>query len=410
MQPGDFRDRYAIVGVGLTPTARSHAPGMSAVSLEAWGARLAIEDAGLGRGEIDGAIHTMMATPHPPAQWTDGFSRILGLQPNFYLSVHRGGQAAHNGLLLATQALRLGLAKYVVIACGLPAMSGRSAATSFSDHTADLGVSMADFLTTGLEIVGFDAGKSAATIHGFMASRHMYEYGTTAEQLGAVALAMRQWACLNPDARFYGHPATMADYLSSPFVVEPLRAMDCCVRSDLGGAIVVTTAERARDLPHAPIYIKGLGLGDQARKQWWEKTNYVQLDAAFAARDAFREAQVTWQDIDVAQWYDCFTTEVIFYAEDYGLCAKGEGGAYVESGALGPGGSFPVNTYGGLLSGMYLFDFPGVVEAVVQLRGDGGARQIPDAVLALTNGHGGEMVTPGMCSSHATMILGSTKS
>jgi acetyl-CoA acetyltransferase len=407
---GGFRDCFAIAGVGLTPTARVGAPGMSGLMLEAWAARLAIEDAGLRREDIDGAVHTMMATPHPPAQWTDTYSRTLGLKPNFYLNVSRGGQAAHNGLILATQALALGLANYVIVSCGLPGRSASRAAPSeanANNPTSDVGVSMAEFITHGLGVVGFDAGATAATVHGFFASRHMHEYGTTAEQLGAVALAMREWACRNPEARFHGVPATIEDYLRSPYIIEPLRRMDCCVQSDLGAALVVTTAERAADLRCPPVYLKGVGIGDQARDQWWEKSNYTQVDAGFAARTAFNTAGVTLDDIDVAEFYDCFTTEVVFYVEDYGLCAKGEGGEYVASGALAPGGAFPLNTYGGLLSGMYLFDYPGVVEAVRQLRGEAGERQIEGAELALTNGHGGEMIMPGMCSSHATMVLGS---
>jgi acetyl-CoA acetyltransferase len=401
-----LRDRFAIVGCALTPTARDGAPGLSPLQLEAWAARLAIEDAGLRPADIDGAIHTMMATPHPPSQWNDTYSRTLGLRPNFYLNISRGGQTAHNGILLATQALSLGLATHVVVACGLAGRAGAPTRGTTDATTADVGLSMAEFLSTGLGVLGFDAGATAGTFHGFYASRHMHEFGTTAEQLGAVAVAARQWACLNPDARYYGRPTTLDEYLASPYIVEPLRIMDCCMRSDMGGALVLTTAERAGDLRRPPVYIKGLGLGDQAREQWWEKTHYTQVDAAFAAATAFREADVTLKDIDVAEWYDCFTTEMIFYAEDYGLCEKGEGGAFVESGALAPGGAFPTNTHGGLLSGMYLFDYPPVVEAVRQLRGEAGDRQVADVELAMTNGHGGEMVLPGMCAAHATMVLG----
>ena len=169
---------------------------------------------------------------------------------------------------------------------------------------------------------------------------------------------------------------------------------------------LVTTADRARSGPKPPVYLKGLGFGDQARKQWWDKSNYTQVDGAFAAKQAFAEAGENIWSIDVAELYDCFTMEIIFYLEDYGYCKKGEAGEFLRSGATRPGGSFPINTHGGLLSGMYLFDFPNVVEATRQLRGEAGDRQVPNAHLALTNGHGGEMVEPFMCSSHATMILG----
>src|SRR5262245_15155836 len=118
-----LRDKYAIVGIGMTPTAREHAPNTSGLMLEAWAARVALEDAGLTRGDIDGAVHGMMASPHPPSQWTDAYSRVLGLKPNIYMNIARGGQAAHNGILLATQLLNLGLANYVMVSCGLPGYS-----------------------------------------------------------------------------------------------------------------------------------------------------------------------------------------------------------------------------------------------------------------------------------------------
>jgi acetyl-CoA acetyltransferase len=237
-------------------------------------------------------------------------------------------------------------------------------------------------------------------------SRHQYEYGTKAEEIGAIAVSTRAWANLNPEARFYDRPLTLEDYMNSPFIVEPVRRADCCVQSDLGAAIIVTSSERAESLKQKPVYIKGIGIGDQAREQWWNKTNYTQVDAAFAGRQALTAAGVSLKDIDLAEMYDCFTTEVIFYLEDYGWCKKGEGGAFVAGGATAPGGSIPVNTFGGLLSGMYLFDFPNVVEAVRQLRGQAGDRQVKDAHVALTNGHGGEMISNYMCAAHATMITG----
>jgi acetyl-CoA acetyltransferase len=411
MTTHDFRDRFAIAGIGITPTSRSHAPGMSAMMLEAWAARIAIADAGLTRTDIDGAVHTMMGSPHPPAQWRDAYTRTLGLKPNFYLTVSRGGQAAHNGILLATQALALGLAEYVIVSCGLAGWStSHQTAARSVPGAGTIGLSFAGIKQFGLGNVGFDGAPAGAAIHGMMATRHMHEYGTTVEQLASVSIGRRKWAQLNPDARFYGRPADLGDYLAEPWVARPLRRMDCCVQSDLGAALVLTTSERAKSLRNPPVYIKGIGLGDHARAGWWDKTNYTTVDAAFAADHAFRLAGVTLDDIDVAELYDCFSTEVLIYMEDYGWCAKGEGGAFVASGATDPGGSIPVNTHGGLLSGMYLFDYPGVVEAVCQLRGHGGARQVAGAQIALTNGHGGEMVSPQMCAAHATMILGSVTS
>jgi acetyl-CoA acetyltransferase len=346
----------------------------------------------------------MMGSPQPPAQWIDAFSRVLGLQPAFYLNVSRGGQAAHNGILMAMAALENGLANYVVVACGLNGWSGPRGPDP--PPTAIRGGAFHGTLDFGLGRLGFDAG-NAATVHGFFASRHMHEFGTTEEQLGAVAVATRAWANINPDARFHDRTLSMDDYLAAPYVVRPLRVPDCCVQSDLGGAIVLTTAERAQDSQHAPIYIKGLGLGDQARALWWDKANYTSTDGAFAKEKAFADAGLELSDVDLALVYDCFTTEVVMYLEDYGWCDKGDGGTFAASGALAPGGSIPVNTHGGMLSGMYLLDFPNVIEAVRQLRGAAGERQVEGAKVALTNGHGGEMVMPGVCCSHAVMLLGS---
>jgi len=404
MNRKELKDRYAIVGAAATPTARSHAPDKSNLMLEAWAAKLAIEDAGLRRSDINGAVHTMMASPHPPMEGTDTYSRMLGLRPNFYMTVARGGQTAHNGILLATQMLSLGLADYVLVSC---AITGWSSSHVHRRTDGEIGLKVWPKPDYGLAATGWAAAAGAGSIHGMLASRHMHEYGTTHEQLGAVAIAARQWAALNPAARLTDRPLSMEQYLASPFVTEPLRTADCCVTSDLGAALVITTADRARDLAQTAVYIKGIGVGDQARSQWWDKTNYTRFDGGHAKQSAFREAEVSNDDIDVLELYDCFTTETLIHLEDYGFCAKGEGGAFVESGAIAPGGSLPVNTHGGQLAYGYLFDFPGVLEAVHQLRGSCGGRQVHNARLALTNGHGGEMLLPQMCSSHATMVLGS---
>ena len=203
----------------------------------------------------------------------------------------------------------------------------------------------------------------------------------------------------------YGRPITIDDYLNSRWVVEPYRLFDCCLQSDAGVAVVITTAERARDLPRQPVYVAGQGFGEHAREAFWDKTNYIKLDVAPAKAAAFKQAGIELKDVDVAEFYDCFTGEVVFQLEDYGWCAKGEGGPFVEAGNIAPGGTIPVNTGGGLMSGFYLFDYTGLAEGVRQLRGEGGDRQVKDAKIALVTGHGGEMVIPEMCSTHACTIL-----
>ena len=392
----DFRNQFAIVGVGVTPPPwRGKQASRKMLQVEA--ARLAIEDAGLRREDIDGAIHATVGSPNPSSTWVDSYARVLGIKSNFYWTISRGGSGAHLGVLLASQALSLGLANYVVVSDGI---------SMFSDVHGPEGRLTTGPRSYGEDLMGYSQGASAATFHAFLATRHMHEYGTTSAQFGAIAVAQRQWANLNPEAQYFDRPLTIEQHQASRFVIEPLHLPDCCLQSDIGASYVVTTAERARGLKKPPVYVMGIGAGDQGREQWWEKTNYTQLDSTFARDKAFRTAQVNLQDIDVAELYDCFTPEVLLYYEDYGWCRKGEGGAFAESGATAPGGSIPVNTYGGQLSGWYLFDFGHVIEAVRQLRGECEARQVAGAEVALTNGHGGELVRPSMCANHACMVLG----
>jgi len=245
----------------------------------------------------------------------------------------------------------------------------------------------------------------AASFHGLLATRHMHEYGTTSRQLGAVAVAERQWACLNPHAYMHGKPMTIEDHQSSPIVVWPYHLLDICLMSDGGTAFIVTTAERAKNLRKPPAYIMGIGFGEHMGKLWWDKTNCTTLAVEPAKKDALRIAGIELKDIDVAELYDCFTTEVLLQLEDYGWCKKGEGGPFVEEGHIGPGGDLPVNTGGGLLSSHHLGNLTCVAEAIKQMRGEGGNRQVKGAEIALATGHGGEIVSGEMCSIHSTLIL-----
>jgi acetyl-CoA acetyltransferase len=395
--------KFVIVGLGVV-TGRGLA--QSSRTLQAEAARRAIADAGLNKSDIDGAINAQGVGGSMPGGggWVDSYSRVLGLPAKFYWSMARGGTGSLIGLVAATRALETGMANYVVIACGDASWSdshGKLRAKAAGRGRAGRGN-----YTLGNEMLGFSGAATAGGIHAFFATRHMHEYGTTSEQFGAVAVSTRQWACLNPDAQMYGRPITIEDHQNSPLIVEPYHLLDCCLDSDAGVAIVVTTADRARELKQPPIYVLGTGFGDHARKMWWDKTNYTQLDVGPAREAAFRQAGIQLSDIDVAQMYDCFTAEVIFQLEDYGWCPKGQGGPFAVEGNIAPGGSIPVNTGGGLLSSYYLFDYTGMAEAIRQLRGECGDRQVKDAEIALVTGHGGEMLVPGMCSTHGCAILG----
>ncbi|KXX54208.1 thiolase C-terminal domain-containing protein [Rhodococcus sp. LB1] len=400
----EFRDKYAIVGVGVSPTARTGGQGKSAQQMEAWAIQRAIEDAGLERKDIDGAVHSSVQTI------TDAATRKLGLSPNFYFPIGRnaGGVA---GLMFATHALATGNAKYVSISLGLSWLSDvrRSRAKGAGSVEADRKFSIGRD-GGGLVDLGWTASPGAAAVHAFFASRHMHEFGTTFEQLGSVAVAQRKWANMNPEASLYEKTLTMEQYLDSRWVVHPYRLYDNCVVSDIGCAVIVTTAERAQELQQKPVYLKGIGFGDGAREAWWDKTNFVRTDGAHAKSVAFAEAGIGIDDVDVAELYDCFTGEMVLTVEDYGFCKKGEGGAFIESGATAPGGAHPMNTHGGMLSAYNCADLGNLIEATRQLRGSCGERQVEGAEIALVDGHGGEMILPYMVPITGAAVLGNEKS
>ncbi|MFC1815894.1 thiolase family protein [Thermodesulfobacteriota bacterium] len=394
----NFKDRFCIVGLGVTEVG--HLVGCTPQRLEIEAARIAIEDAGLTPQDIDAAIQ---AESNPGSgirpRYADAFPRMLGLPAKVYIpGVGRGGEVATMSILTATQLLSLGIAKYVLIA-------GARDDWSRSQKIRKEGRRGQSFMEMEGAWGRPFGNTAAATIHGLFATRHMHEYGTTSRQLGAVAVAERQWACLNPHAYMYGRPITIEDHQSSPIVVWPYHLLDICLISDSGTAFIVTTAERAKNLRKPPVYIMGIGFGEQLAQLWWDKTSYTTLAVETAKRDAFRMADIELKDIDVAEFYDCFTPEVIFQLEDYGWCKKGEGGPFVEEDHIGPGGDIPVNTGGGLLSSHHLGNLTCVSEAIIQMRGEGGERQVKDAEIALATGHGGEIVPGQMCSIHSTLIL-----
>jgi acetyl-CoA acetyltransferase len=400
----EFRDRFAIVGVGVSPTTRTGAEGKSAQQLEAWAVKRAIEDCGLRREDIDGAIHAAAQNG------SDAYSRKLGLSANFYYPIGRMAGAVA-GLFFATQALATGNANYVAVSLGLTwlTQSREAGVVGTADGGSDNKWGMHRD-GGGLVDAGWVPTPGASSIHAFLASRHMHEFGTTHEQLGAVALAHRAWANLNPEARYFERTLTMDEYLASPWVCHPYRRHDNCVVSDVGCAFIVTTAERARDLRQQPVFVKGVGFGDSARQAWWDRTNFIQTDGAHAKRVAFEQAGITMDDVDVAELYDCFTGEMILTIEDYGFCAKGDGGPFVESGATAPGGSHPMNTHGGLLSAFHCGDMGNVIEATRQLRGECEDRQVDGAEIALVDGHGWEMILPYMMPVSGAIVLGSHES
>jgi acetyl-CoA acetyltransferase len=238
------------------------------------------------------------------------------------------------------------------------------------------------------------------TSYALAAARHMHQYGTTRAQLAEIAVAARNWARLNPEA-FAREPLTVDEVLASRMISDPLTVRDCCLVTDGGGAYVLVRAERAKDLPKKPAYLLGAGAAHWHR-QISSMPDLTVTAATESGRRAYEMAGLGAQDVDVVELYDAFTINTLLFLEDLGFCGKGEGGAFVSGGRIAPGGALPVNTNGGGLScvhpGMYGIFL--LIEAVRQLRGEAGARQVQDAAVALAHGNG------GVLSSQITAILG----
>jgi len=389
--------QYAIVGLGVVAGQQ---PDRSERMIAAEAARLAIKDAGLTPKDIDGAIDLRRTGGGGDrASYVDAYSRILGLNNCFYFVVGRGGALAGLGIATALSFLDRGIAKYI---CIMGAVTDWSQAQGSRKH-GHRGMAHAEKAGYWGKAVG---DLRAVSHHSWMAARHMAVYGTTSRQLGAISVAERAWACKNPEAKMYGRPMTIEDHQNSPLVAEPYHLLDISLVSDGGIAFILTTADRAKDRPKPPVYVLGQGFGEISADLWWEKKNFTHMAVPRARDQAFGQAALTLDDVDCCEFYDCFTAEVLFQLEDYGFCKKGEGGPFVESGAIGPGGDIPVNTGGGLLSCYHLGDLTGMAESIRQLRGEAGERQIKDCNVVLTSGHGGELISPGMCSIHTSTLLG----
>jgi acetyl-CoA acetyltransferase len=381
--------RTAIAGLGVTAQGKVYDHNHIGFASEA--VRLALADAGLTRNDLDGLL------VNPGLSWGDmgmasfQLQQAMGLR-NLRLStsMNSGGATAGTMIQYAAEAIDDGLCTSV--ACVFsdaplkpPAPADQKAARSGSAAAYGFG--------RGLEAAYGQFGVNA--MYAMVARRHMHLYGTSSDHLGAIAVAARQWANRNPAAQFHAVPLSLEDYHRSRWVVEPFHLFDCCLVSNGGLAVIVTSAKRARDLRRPPVYIRGMGQGHPGG----DPAETLTSGAPLAKQTAFAMAGITLDDIDVAELYDCYTFTVLVTLEDYGFCKKGEGGAFVAEGRIAPGGTLPVNTGGGQLSSFYMWGMTPVSEAIIQLRGDGGQRQVADAKIALVSGNG------GILSTHSTLIL-----
>lgn len=371
--------KACIVGIGETRYARDKTWSPTTLALNLDASVRAIEDAGLGIREIDGLM------PFPGLSNAEEIAANLGIaELSFASTVHMGGASPVASLLHASLAVGSGVAKHVLIPSGWAGYSGARARQTVSTEVESLpGGSIArDFYIP----YGLTAPPQWFAL---MARRHMAEFGTKPEQLGAVAVAMRRHAQANPNAVMRGRGMTLADYLASPMIADPYRLLDCCLETDGGAALVVTSEERARDLAKRPVRILGVATGQpHPADEFVNRKDLFRIGLTTAAPRAFALAGVRPSDADFAQIYDCFTFEVLQQIEEAGFCKRGEGGAFVEGGRIELGGGLPINTHGGLLSEAHVVGMNHVVEAVRQLRGEAGERQVAGAEIGVVTGFG----------------------
>ncbi|HZR82130.1 MAG TPA: acetyl-CoA acetyltransferase [Candidatus Binatia bacterium] len=379
-----LKNEIAVVGVYEHPCR--WAPDKTAYQIAAESARGALADAGLTIHDVDG-----YATSGVGPIGVMSMCHHLNLKPDWLDSTAIGGSSFVAQVAHAGAAIRAGLCRTVLITYGSTAASERFAIGTGGGFATD-------------PPDNFDApyGPTIVGAYAMAAQRHMFQYGTTSEQLAEIAVTMRRHAGLNPYAK-YRDAITVEDVLASRVISSPLHLLDCCVISDGGGALVVTSAERARDLPKKPALVLGAGIAN--RHSGIGQRDILDIAARQSGKKAFERAGVKHSDVDLCMIYDSFTITVLLTLENLGFCPMGEGGAFVQGGRIALGGELPVNLDGGGLSsnhpgmrGMFL-----VIEAVKQLRGEAGPRQVKGAEVALCHGTGGFL---GLRHSGATLILG----
>jgi acetyl-CoA acetyltransferase len=383
-----MRDKYAIVGTATSDLGRT---GMDSLALLEQAMRRAIDDAGLRVSDIDGIVSR---GPDDVYTHHQRMGARLGLDVRFSTSLDNGGASQILAIALACMAIDAGLATTVITGYGRNSWTRTHASEG---NRTQMELIPQDQLPK--EFAPEYGYFGAPATHAFGAQRHMYEYGTTREQFGHVALAFREHALRNPNA-VMKKPLTMEGYLAGRMVAEPYGLYDCSLVTDGAGATIVTSLERAKSLKRPPVAIKGFGTFNNTRG-WLVDDHMIHLAAKQSAEAAYRMSGLSAKDVSTAQIYDCFTGMVVAQLEDYGFCKKGEGGPFVASGALRLDGALPTNTSGGQLSEAHVEGMLQIVEAVRQLRHEYPAeRQVPNADVALVSGHGGNTVC------HSSLLLG----
>jgi acetyl-CoA acetyltransferase len=378
----DLRGSTAVVGVAESDLGEV-GPHLSSLDLIGQATVRALADAGLQKSDIDGLFCHSAFFQLPPV----AAAEYLGIRPRYSDSTAVGGGTFISYLRHATAAINAGMCDVALITYG-------STQRSSSGGLVSSGTPLITSYETPF------GPRLPISSYALSAARHMYEYGTTREQLAEVAVAARRWAQLNPVAFDRGE-LSIDDVLNARMVSTPLTVRDCCLVTDGGGAVILTSAERAKSLRRPPVYLLGVA------EAHWHKDIFQMPDLTVTAASetgprAFDLAGLRPDDVDVLELYDAFSINTLLFLEDLGFCKKGEAGVFVEGGAIGPGGRIPVNTSGGGLSYCHpgMFGIFLIIEAVRQLRGDCGQRQVVDPHVALVHGNG------GMLSSQVTALLG----
>lgn len=378
--------RPVIAGLGMTELGKVY--GRTPEQFAAQAVRAAAADAGIPLSAVDGLLTSSGVTRGVSID----LQRDLGLTDLRLLThMQAFGSTAGSMVQYAALAVQSGLAS--VVACvfaDAPLRPERRSSAIYGTRHAGSG---------WWGLLGASGVIGANPMYALAARRHMARYGTTSEQLGHVAVAQRAWAALNPAAQLR-EPITLADHQASRWIVEPFHLLDCCLVSNGGIAVLVTTAERAAHLAQPPVHLLGWAQAHPGRYLRRDPDFGLVSGAAQAGPAALAMAGVGIADVDVVQLYDCYTFTVLVTLEDYGFCPKGDGGPFVSSGILGPGGKLLLNTGGGQLSGYYMWGMTPLSEGVIQARGQGGDRQAEVHDIVLVSGNG------GVLDHHATLVLG----
>lgn len=374
-----MRGAAAIVGISEAVSATGELP-IWGRALEAKVIKEALADAGLELSDVDGVAHA----------WSSlDLAEFLEISPSFTEATYTGGSGYELYVEKAAAAIATGLAETIVVVYAATPRGDRKRGTGGWVETP--GPRDEFEVPYGLGLMGSYA---------LAADRHMTTYGTTSEELAAIAVSTRAWATMNPDARFQD-PLTVDDVLSSRMLASPLHLLDCCLVTDGAGAVVVTSAERAKDLRKPPVYVLGAA-SSHSHNMIHAMPDLTVTPGAVSGPRAFAAAGITPGDVDLLMGYDSFTITALLHLEDLGFCKKGDAGQFVASGETAPGGSLPMNTNGGGLSythpGMYGIFL--LTEAVRQLRGEAGRRQLADPHIAVAHGSG------QFLSAMSTVVLG----